>query len=66
MSFSFGADVMYSQCTLSRSMREIENGADAEKNLEIDSVNRVLVMPMLFVAVCSESVVGARKKEAKS
>lgn len=47
-------------------MREIENGADAEKNLEIDSVNRVLVMLMLFVAVCSESVVGARKKEAKS
>lgn len=46
-------------------MREIENGADAEKNFEIDSV-RVLVMPMLFVAVCSESVVGARKKEAKS
>ena len=47
-------------------MREIENEADAEKNLVIDSVNRVLVMPMVFVAVCSESVVGARKKEAKS
>lgn len=42
-------------------MREIENGADAEKNLEIDSVNRVLVMPMLFVAVCSEEEEGSKE-----
>lgn len=61
MRYFFGARIF--QTILKRSVREVKDGVDEEKNLGSISFNRVAEMWVFLVAICSESMVGARRKE---